>query len=1050
MLQSIDLRDKTWPFLLGFILLQLSGVAVLARFHDLSPARVESYGLILWLALAALVTNLVIGFTLRQVKLRHQAQKALAANSARLEEAQRIAKVGNWEWDIAGQRLHWSRELYRIFGRDPARFTVSYQAFLAAIHPEDRELVQQAVDRALANKQPYSIDHRIKLPDGREKIIHEQAELFCDERGKPCKMVGTAQDITDQKRTEEELRYRLNLQALNAEIGMVLTRDQPLGANLQGCCEAVIRHMDAALARIWLIPDHESMLVLAASAGMHTRLDGEFSRLPIDPRTKIGEIALHRRPIISNRLLNDPQIRHPEWVSKHQIKAVAGHPLTVAGRVVGVMAFFTRHHLSGSVIDSLAAVADIIALGLERKQAENRLQIQARIVEQIRDAIITTDPAGLIITWNLGAERLFGHHLEEARHRPLSFLLPPHEHDFFQSQVIPLVHEELSHQAEIDIQTKGGDLRHADFSLFLLNQGSEQCGGMICYVRDITERRRSEEKIRLSGKFLEETSEAVVITDIAANIIEVNTAFERVTGYSREEVLGRNPRILQSGHYDAEFYREMWHRLLTTGHWEGELWSRRKNSELYPKWLSISAVTDRRDRVTHYVAISRDLTAIKQTQDKLENLAHYDQLTSLPNSLLFRDRLQQAMVRARRGGYKVAMLLFDLDHFKEVNDTLGHSVGDHILTEVAQRLLHTLDESDTISRPGGDEFHMVLGNLGEIDTVVQAAQKILAIFSRPYQAAGHDIYLTPSIGITIFPDDGAEVEGLIKNAETAMYHAKKEGGNSFQFFQESMFATALDRMTLKNRLRQALEFEEFELFYQPKIAADGRTVSGAEALIRWIQPDGRAISPAEFVPLAEECGLIIPIGEWVLRQACKQSLLWQQAGLPPLRIAVNLSAVQFKQPGLKDHILEILNETGLPAELLELEITESLLMDDVAAATATLQQLKEMGIRLALDDFGTGYSSLSYLKRFPLDSLKIDQAFVKDISTEEDDRAVVITIITLAHSLKMQVVAEGVETADQVAFLQGRQCDAFQGYYFSRPLPAKEFELFLRNSLTQQ
>lgn len=617
MLQSIALRDKTWPFLLGFILLQLSGVAVLARYHDLSPARVESHGLILWLALAALVTNLVIGFTLRQVKLRHQAQKALAANSARLEEAQRIAKVGDWEWDIAGQRLHWSRELYRIFGRDPARFTVCYQAFFATIHPEDRELVQRAVDRALEHQQPYSIDHRVKLPDGREKIIHEQAELFCDERGKPCKMVGTAQDITDQKRTEEELRYRLNLQALNAEIGMVLTRDQPLGANLQDCCEAVIRHMDAALARIWLIPDHESMLVLAASAGLHTRLDGEFSRLPIDLRTKIGEIAQHRRPIISNQLLNDPQIRHPEWVSKHQIKAVAGYPLTVAGKVIGVMAFFTRHHLSGWVIDSLAAVADIIALGLERKQAENRLQIQARIVEQIRDAIITTDPAGLIITWNLGAERLFGHRLEEARHRPLSFLFPAHEQDFFQSQVIPRVREKLSHQAEIDIQTKGGDRRHADFSLFLLNQGSEQDGGMICYVRDITERRKSEEKIRLSGKFLEETSEAVVITDVAASIIEVNKAFERVTGYSREEVIGRNPRILQSGHYDAEFYREMWNSLLATGHWEGELWSRRKNSELYPKWLSISAVTNQRDRVTHYVAISRDLTAIKQTQDKL-------------------------------------------------------------------------------------------------------------------------------------------------------------------------------------------------------------------------------------------------------------------------------------------------------------------------------------------------------------------------------------------------------------------------------------------------
>ncbi len=1035
--------------MLGFILLQLGGVVVLDRFHDLSPASGQPYGLHLWLTLAALSTNLIIWFTLRQVELRRQAQEALTANSVRLEEAQRIARVGHWEWEITQKRLHWSRELYRIFGRNPDESTLSYEDFLAAVHPDDREMVQKAVERALKKQQHYEIDHRIKLPDGREKIIHEKAELICDEQGKPWRMVGTAQDITEQKRAEDELRQRLHLQALNAEIGMLLTRDQPLAANLQGCCEALVKHLDAALARIWLIPDHEAILILAASAGLSTRLDGEFSRLTIDPRTKIGEIALHRQPKVSNRLLNDPQIRNPEWVKEQQIKAVAGHPLTVAGKVVGVMAFFTRHHLAESVTNSLAAVADIVALGLERKQTENRLQVQARIVEQIHDAIITTDPAGLIITWNQGAQRLFGYRPEEARRRPLSFILPPHEHDFFQSRVIPSVREKLSHQAEIDVQTKNGDYRHADFSLSLLNHDSEQSGGMICYVRDITERKKSEEKIRLSGKFLEETGEAVLITDADANIIEVNKAFERVTGYSREEAVGQNPRILQSGHYDTAFYREMWDSLLNTGHWEGEIWSRRKNSELYPKWLSISAVSDRRGRTTHYVGISNDLTAIKQTQDKLEELAHYDQLTSLPNSLLFRDRLQQAMTRARRGGYKVALLLFDLDRFKEVNDALGHSVGDQVLTEVARRLRETVKEADTISRPGGDEFYLVLSKLGNIDLVVQAAQKILTIFTQPYQAAGHDLYLTPSIGITLFPDDGEEVEGLIKNAETAMYHAKKDGGNSFQFFQESMFATALGRMTLKNRLRQALEFEEFELYYQPKIAADGRTVCGAEALIRWIQPERGPVSPAEFIPLAEESGLIIPIGEWVLRQACKQSLLWQQAGLPPLRIAVNLSAVQFKQPGLKDDIHWILNEIGLPAELLELEITESLLMDDVAAATATLQQFKEMGIHLSLDDFGTGYSSLSYLKRFPLDSLKIDRAFVKDISTDDDDRAVIITIITLAHSLKMQVVAEGVETADQVAFLQGKNCDTFQGYYFSRPLPAREFEQFLRDRTIQ-
>ena len=1042
------LRDRVWPYMVGFALLQVIGLLSLPRLApSLSPADPANHTLYLWLLLVAVITNLVIGFTVQQIQLRRQAGQVLQRNSARLEEAQRIAKIGHWEWDVASQQLFWSAELFRIFGRDPELFSPNYQDFLAAIHPEDRHLVEEAVEEALDGRKAYKVDHRIRLPNGTEKIIQEKGEVVRDAGGKVRKMMGTAQDITARKKAEEEQRLRMQLLTLNAEIGVALTRDQPLEQILLEWCQAVVRNLDAALARIWLIPDHQAVLALAASAGLHTRLDGEFSRVPIDPRTKIGDIALHRQPKISNNLLNDPQIRNPKWVQENNIKGVAGHPLMVAGKVVGVLAFFTRHHLPDFIIPPLATVADIIALGLERKQAENRLQIQARIVEQIRDAIITTDAEGLIATWNNSAQRLFGYGYQEALRRPLSFILAPHELDFFQQRVMPKVREKLSHQVEMEIQTKQGEVRHADLSLTMIDRETATGGGLICCARDISERKKSEEKIRLSSRYLEDTSEAVIITDAEAKIIEVNKAFERVTGYSREEAIGQNPRILKSGHYDAKFYQEMWHTLLTTGHWEGEIWSRRKNNELYPKWLSISAVTDQRGRTTHYVGVSTDLTAIKQTQDKLEELAHYDQLTSLPNSLLFRDRLQQAMTRARRENHKVALLLFDLDRFKEVNDTLGHNTGDTVLTEVAQRLRRNMEGVETISRPGGDEFFLLLDKIRDIDQVVQAAQKVLALFSEPYRVDEHELYLTPSIGITLFPDDDAEVGNLIKNAETAMYHAKKDSGNSFQFFQQSMFADALTKMTMKNRLRQAVEFEEFELYYQPKICADGKSVCGAEALIRWVRPDRRPVSPAEFIPLAEETGLIIPIGEWVLRQACRQSLLWQQAGLPPIRIAVNLSAAQFKQPNFKDDINWILNEIGLPAELLELEITESLLMDDVAAATATMQSLKEMGIHLALDDFGTGYSSLSYLKRFPLDSLKIDRAFVKDISTDDDDRAVIITIITLAHSLKMQVVAEGVETADQVAFLQGKGCDTFQGYYFSKPLPAKEFEEFLRQRL---
>ncbi|WP_280983092.1 putative bifunctional diguanylate cyclase/phosphodiesterase [Desulfurivibrio alkaliphilus] len=520
-------------------------------------------------------------------------------------------------------------------------------------------------------------------------------------------------------------------------------------------------------------------------------------------------------------------------------------------------------------------------------------------------------------------------------------------------------------------------------------------------------------------------------------------------GYSRQEVMGQNPRILKSGHHSDEFYRQMWQQLTTTGHWEGEIWSRRKNSEVHPKWLSISAVTDRRGRTSHYVGISSDLTAIKQTQDQLENLAHFDQLTGLPNRLLFHERLQQAITRARRSDHQVALLMFDLDRFKEVNDALGHSAGDFVLGEVAERLERIKDEADSICRLGGDEFCLLITKVDNIDEVAQAAQQVLGLFTQSFKLNGHELHLTPSIGISLFPDDAEDAETLIKNADTATYHTKKNGGNNFHFFQASMFEAVLTRMTMKNRLRQALEFEEFELYYQPKIGADGLTVRGVEALIRWVQPERGPVSPADFIPLAEETGLIVPIGEWVLRQACKQSLQWQKEGLPHLRIAVNLSAVQFQQPQLAADIAAIIRNSGLSPDFLELEITESIIMENLETATATMRQLQEMGITLALDDFGTGYSSLGYLKNFPINSLKIDRTFVNDITDHEDDRAVIITIITLAHLLKMEVVAEGVETAAQVDFLREKGCDLFQGYFFSRPLPAAAITRFLHDHFSR-
>lgn len=1034
-------RVAIWFSFLIFLLVQLAGAFFLVKLaYAAVPLEQKVRWIYVWLLLAAVATNLVFWYVLRQNRLRRQTQEKLLLNSVRLEEAQRIGRMGNWEWNIGQGTIYWSDQVYRIFGRDPATFKPTYHAFLAAVHPDNRETVKQAVEMTLAGgTAPYATEHRIILPDGSVKTVREQGEVLYDEAGEPFRMAGTVQDISRQKVVEDELRHRMRLLTLNAEIGFALTRGDTLAKSLQACCEALTRHLEASLAQIWLTEPDGRTMALQASAGLHRELDGEFSRVAIDPLTKVGDIALHRQPKISNALLNDPQIKNQEWIVAHQLRGFAGHPLVMNGKVLGVMAFFTRYPLPESIIDSLAALADIIALGIEKKQTEQRVRFQARITEQVPDALITTDADGRITTWNQGAERLFGLYAAQAKGKELISLLPDEEHPFFRDQVLPAVAEHGRQQAEIQVRRHAGEIRRIDLSLSRFDTGHELASGLICYARDITERKKNEEQMRLSAKFLEETGEAVVITDADAKIVEINRAFERITGFSRQELLGKNPRILKSGRHDREFYQRMWHALLTTGHWEGEIWSRRRNSEVYPKWLSISAVSDEWGRTTHYVGISTDLTAIKQSQEKLENLTHYDQLTGLPNRLLLYDRLGQAIDRARQRQQQVALLLFDLDRFKEVNDTLGHSSGDAILAEVAKRLRSLAAETDTACRLGGDEFCLIMPEVSKIDEVGQRAQKILTAFIDSFTVDGHELYLTPSIGITLFPEDAATVETLLKNADTAMYHAKEGGGNSFQFYQEPMYQAVLDRMVLKNRLRQALEREEFQLYYQPKVTAGNHALCGAEALIRWLHPEDGLISPAAFIPMAEETGLIIPLGEWVIRQACRQSRLWRQAGLPPVRIAVNLSPKQFQLPDLAATIARIMEEEKMPADLLEIEITESILMDDVLAAIAILTRLKEMGIHLALDDFGTGYSSLNYLKRFPLDALKIDRSFVKDISTDQDDRAVIITIITLAHHLKMQVVAEGVETGEQAAFLRSKGCDIFQGYYFSKPLPARDF-----------
>jgi diguanylate cyclase (GGDEF)-like protein/PAS domain S-box-containing protein len=547
------------------------------------------------------------------------------------------------------------------------------------------------------------------------------------------------------------------------------------------------------------------------------------------------------------------------------------------------------------------------------------------------------------------------------------------------------------------------------------------------------------DSLRLATKIFESSNDAVVIMTVHHKFIDVNPAFSLITGYDKIEIFDQPSIILKSHHHDNHFYFSLHRKLLKFGEWRGEVWIKCKNNTVLPLQLSVHGVRDNNGVITHFVGIFSDMSAHKSTEDELSKLAHYDPLTGLSNRTQFVERLKFTLDMAKRNHHQSALMLLDLDRFKLVNDTLGHQLGDELLIQVARRLKQCVREVDTVSRLGGDEFTVILGTIQSSENAACVANKILATLSAPFVLSEREVFVSVSIGITVFPIDGDSVNLLIKNADTAMYHAKESGRNNYQYFSDTMNKKMLDELEMETNLRQAFKNEEFSLNYQPQFALKSKKLIGAEVLVRWNHPTLGWISPAVFIPYAEKSNLIIALGEWVLRTACRQAVAWQTSGLKLQPMSVNLSGMQLKQPDLLYKVAQILEETHFPAHLLELELTEGVLMANVEETITTLNKLKDMGIRLSIDDFGTGYSSLSYLKRFPIDTLKIDQSFIREITTSSDDSAIASTIIAMAHNLRLNVIAEGVETIEQANILLDKECDDVQGYFFSRPLCESDF-----------
>lgn len=580
----------------------------------------------------------------------------------------------------------------------------------------------------------------------------------------------------------------------------------------------------------------------------------------------------------------------------------------------------------------------------------------------------------------------------------------------------------------------------AVFSAGLIFIARARLLGFLGVGAKLRHRNEDRERLRQAAAVFDCTREGVLVSDRQGLIVHVNRAFMEITGYQREEVLGRLPSIFKSGHHPPAFYEAMFQALNSTGEWSGEIWNRRKSGEIYPQWQTIRAIQDDQGELHQYVAVFSDISAIKDSEHELAHLAHHDPLTDLPNRLLFTDRAEQALASAQIHKRGCALLLIDLDHFKIINDSLGHNVGDQLLKAVAERLKGLFGPGVTLARLGGDEFAVLAESCPQLMQAAALAQRIIDGLKEPFRFSGHQLFINASIGISLFPSDALSAEQLLRNADSALFKAKSAGREGYALYTEELTAHAQHRVEMASELRRALEQQELRVYYQPVHDLQSSRLIGVEALVRWEHPQRGLVAPSEFIPIAERTGLIAEIDAWVMQQACQQMCQWLKAGAVLSFVAVNVSSRLFARRELYQQVAQVLHDTGLDAAFLELEVTESAVMEDPEVALEQMHRLRELGLRLAIDDFGTGYSSLLRLKRLPVQKLKIDQGFVAGLPWDDDDAAIVRVIIALAQSMGMQVHAEGIEQIEQAGFLLDHACDLGQGYWFGRPVQAQQLD----------